>query len=425
MKERLAGLLYAVRANFWFIPTILALAAIVGALIVVEMDVAIQRRSFIPLHMSIESARLALSTVAGSMITIASLVFSMTLVSLTSVSQQLGPRILMRFMDDRPTQIVLGVFIATFLFSLIILMRVGDDEQAGVVPGLGVTLSAGLAIASLGGMIQFFDHVAKRIQADALIGELGRDLKTSVREYVARTKSEAHSLTEVDEQSIARYFLRTDRVLTVKQPKSGYLARLDAMGLCQICEPEDLIVRVEAWPGKFVLEGEAILTVASGPDASNAPSAATGGRLASLMLVADKRTPEASIEFEIDALVEVALRALSPGINDPFTAIACIDHLADGLRLLAMARDGRLVTRDHHGKSRVLHPEQPFDLYLRRAFEPIIDAAGDNKLVLARMAQLIRKLIDLEPENAALQALKALQNDRILHRQETVAEQPT
>ena len=233
MKARLIRLLHVVRTNFWFIPMALAVFAIAASMIVIELDVTIQRHSWIPLHMSIESARLVLSTIAGSMITIASLVFSMTLVALTSVSQQLGPRILQRFMDDRPTQFALGIFIATFLFALILLMRVGDDARDGVVPGLGVTLSAGLAIVALGTMIHFFHHVAKRLQADALIAELAGDLQVAVRAYVERTHSETHSISGDKAAEMQKLFEKASRTRAVKQRESGYLRRLDGAGLCQ------------------------------------------------------------------------------------------------------------------------------------------------------------------------------------------------
>ncbi len=403
MKDRLTGLLYIVRTNFWFIPTILAVLAVAGALLVIELDVAIQRQSFIPLHMTIESARLALSTIAGSMITIASLVFSMTLVSLTSVSQQLGPRILLRFMDDRPTQVVLGIFIATFLYSLIVLMRVGDDERSGVVPGLGVTIAAGLAIAALGGMIHFFDHVAKRIQADSLIGELSRDLQASTQDLVARANSQSHLPAPEEEEKVENLFSDEQRVILVKQPQSGYLRRLNASDICRVAEQQNLVVRVEVLPGQFVLQDQIVLKAAK-KDLKNS-SEGIEDQLACLMLVADKRTPEATIEFEIDALVEVALRALSPGVNDPFTAIACIDHLSDGIRLLATGGTNRFVTRDSQDTVRLVHQPQPFERYSKRVFDPIVDAARDNQLVLGHIERVLATLTELQPEPSALDEL--------------------
>ena len=400
MKDRLASLLYTVRTNFWFIPTVLAVLAVFGALLVIELDVAIQRQSIVPLHMTIESARLALSTIAGSMITIASLVFSMTLVSLTSVSQQLGPRILLRFMDDRPTQIVLGIFIATFLYSLIVLMRVGDDEQAGIVPGLGVTIAAGLAIAALGGMIHFFDHVAKRIQADSLIGELSRDLQVSSENFAAKTNSPSHLLAAEDEEEITNLFADEPNVLLIKQPKSGYPRRLNTSEIRSIAEQEGLVVSVEVLPGQFVLQDQIVLK-AAGREAKSLPDN-IDDQLGCLMLVADKRTPEAAIDFEIDALVEVALRALSPGVNDPFTAIACIDHLADGLRVLATSNVRRLVERDDQDKVRIVQHSQPFQHYSSRAFDTIINSARGNQLVLTHIEQVIASLAQLQHEGTAL-----------------------
>jgi len=406
MTGRLTSLLYAVRTNFWFIPTGLAVLAIAASLMVVELDVAIQRQTWVPLHMSIESARLVLSTIAGSMITIASLVFSMTLVALTSVSQQLGPRILQRFMDDRPTQFALGIFIATFLFALILLMRVGDDARGGVVPGLGVTLSAGLAIVAIGTMIHFFDHVAKRLQADALIGELARDLQAAAQEYVGRTHSDARSLAPDAAARIEKRFDQADCTMAVKQLLSGYLRRVDGARLCRLGAQEDLIMRVEVRPGQFVLADQAVLTVAY-HEGARLPDDIEN-QLGCLMRVAEKRMPEATIEFEIDALVEVALRALSPGVNDPFTAIACVDHLADGMRLLATGKDHYLADRDTDDVVRVIHKLTPFREHLDRAFGPVIAAASGNEMVLRHMARAMEQLKALGGRKSVMDALEDL-----------------
>lgn len=411
MRDTLAGLIYAIRTNFWFIPTLLAVIAVIAGVLVVELDVAINRESLIPLYMSIESARLALSTIAGSMITIASLVFSMTLVALTMVSRQLGPRLLLRFMDDRPTQVVLGIFIATFLFSLIVLLRVGDDAHAGVVPGLGVLLSATLAIAALGGMFHFFDHVSKRIQADSMIGELGHDLQQAIEQFVEQSQSGNHVPTAADEAEIARCFLRNDRIMKIHQPQSGYLRRLHTVSLTSLCHDEDLILRTEIRPGQYVLEGQHVLTAASRTTPTHEWSDDIEKRLAKLMVVSGKRMPEATIEFEVDALVEVALRALSPGVNDPFTAMACIDQLSNGARLLMSIEKAQIVTRDSDETVRIIHTPEPFERLLKRSFEPVIEAADGNRMVRARIRKSIDELIALQPPKPNREALETLRDN--------------
>ena len=130
--------------------------------------------------------------------------------------------------------------------------------------------------------------------------------------------------------------------------------------------------------------------------------------LARLMLVADKRMAEATIEFEIDALVEVALRALSPGVNDPFTAMACVDHLADGMRLLATGKEHCLANRDADDVVRVIHKLATFREHLERAFGPILAAASDNEMVLGHIERAVGQLEALGGSESVIEALKDL-----------------
>ena len=402
MRVDLTGWLYVLRSSFWLIPSLMGLAAIIAAFAVLEADVALGDRSltFPPgMTMPIESARLALSTIAGSMITIASLVFSMTLVALTLVSQQLGPRILMLFMDDRETQIMLGLFVATFVFALIVLLRVGDEEIVGRVPALAVVCTAGLAIFALGMMIRFIHHIATRIQADVLIAELGRDL-ISATERFAKHENE-HQLSDDDLRKIET---RTGSMTSISLPISGYLRRLDSVAACTLAHENGLVLRMIARPGEFILSGTPIFSVVL-DDEEKAVSDDLHSELCALAMVGDRRTPEASVEFELAALVEVALRALSPGINDPFTASACIDRLADGLRTLMRRSTEQRVTCDQSGIIRVIHPSEPFDRYLSVAYDAISEMGRSNPITLSKLKSVLSDLEHIADNDHQKEAL--------------------
>ena len=411
MRIDLKAWLYAMRASFWAIPIVMALAAIVAAFAIMEADLAIGRKqlTFPPaMTMPIESARLALSTIAGSMITIASLVFSMTLVALTLVSQQLGPRILLFFMDDRETQIMLGLFVATFIFALIVLLRVGDEALGGRVPSLAVLLTAGLAIFALGMMTRFIHHIATRIQADVVIAALGRDLKAAASGFADQGADSgkaagADELEQIDKQ------LSGDALTHVALETSGYLRRMDTDTACSLACEHDLLIAMQVRPGQFVLAGTPILAVCS-----NNGDADLGNDLqrdiACLVTVGERRTPEASVEFEISALVEVALRALSPGINDPFTACACIDRLAVGL-LHLMDRDSeRRVHRDDDGVIRVVHTAEPFSRYLSSAFDAIAHAGRNQPVVLEKLSATLASLEQIAGEKTHKTEIKRLRD---------------
>ena len=391
MKVLIFRLLTAVRSNFWFIPSLLTLSAIAGAFALLEADFALREQGFLAQFvMPIESARLALSTIAGSMITMASLVFSMTLVALTLVSQQLGPRILMRFMDDRPTQVVLGLFVATFLFALIILIRTGEEAYAGRVPGIAVVVTATLAVLSLGAMIHFIHHIATRLQADVLVSELGRDLRAAASSLSPGAAGIGEYVPKREQQSLNALF-EDHAIGHVSATASGYLLQLDTETAVGLAQAPDLVIRMDARPGQFVLQDEPVMTLATRAAESEVSSALTE-KLERLIVVGPRRTPEASVEFEIDALVEVALRALSPGINDTFTATTCVDRLCDGLRCLMQRDSEQRVVRDPDGVVRFMHAPEPFSRYLSKAFGPICYAADDNPMVLEKLLHSIERL---------------------------------
>lgn len=412
MRARLQRLIFAIRTNFWFIPTLISIAAVLAAYLMIQVDYGLSRdpelTQRLPTRMEVESARLALSTIAGSMITVSTLVFSMTLVALTTVSQQLGPRIIMRFMDDRPIQIVLGTFVAAFLFSLILLMRVGDQAVEGEVPGIGVTTAAALAVLALAAMITFFDHVARRVQADAMINELGNELDRAAEEFVS-PHDNAKRYPDPQELAALTAEFETRQLLCIAAPGSGYLRTIDADSLASFATRHELVVRIEKRPGEFVLSGEPVMSAASNGQGSNAPPEKLEEDLVEWLYVGGRRTPEASIEFEIRALVEVALRALSPGINDPFTAIACIDNLADGLRVLAQRTEPYRVHRDSDGNIRVLHAPEPFERYLELGYRPIAQAARGMTIVINRLREALAELhdrVEHESHRAAIDEMR-------------------
>lgn len=387
--------LFRIRSNFWFLPILMGLAALLVANGLMEAREMFRGDVFATSRwaMSIESARLALSTIAGSMITIATLVFSMTLVALTLVSQQLGPRIMFLFMEDRETQVILGLFIATFIFALMILLRIGDEALVSRVPVMAVILTVCLALFSLGMMIRFIHHIATRIQADVLIAELGSDLNEAAQEFVDRQNNE-HEAADKDELKVVEETFEREDILDLWLPRSGYLHRIQQASCCAFAADNNLILKIIARPGQFVLAGTPIMRVASSRGAGEQFDNLKK-ELSALITVGRRRTPEASIEFEISALVEVALRALSPGLNDPYTAIACVNRLGDGLRMLMARRSEQRVSRDAGGNIRVIHAAEPFSRYLSVAFGAVVEAGTGQKLVTERMITILAELENL------------------------------
>lgn len=185
MRIRLLNLWEHIRVSFWFIPALMIVAVIVFAVNMIALDrkIGFEPERFWGFMYSVdpEGARSILSTVAGSMITVAGVTFSITIVVLNLASSQFGPRLLRNFMQDRSTQAVLGTFIATFIYCLLVLRSVHTSSLSFFVPHLSVTVGVVLAIANVGVLIFFIHHIARSIQADRVVASISRELENNIR----------------------------------------------------------------------------------------------------------------------------------------------------------------------------------------------------------------------------------------------------
>ena len=316
----------------------MALAAIALSFLLVQVDswlgVAAVRDFGWLYTFGPEGARAILSAIAGSMITVAGLTFSITMLTLQLASSQFGPRLLRNFMADRGNQIVLGTFIATFVYCLLVLRTVRGTEGSSFVPHIAVAFGVLLALASIAVLIYFIHHIATSIRIETLLADLAEETHAAVdRLYPERLGHEPPSADDKPvEDLIPSGFDRDARPLRVEA--SGYVQRVDVEALMRLATEHDLVMRIDARPGRFVTERDAILT-AYPPDRVSDDVAA---ELRAAFVVDKERTPEQDLEFSMRRIVEIAQRALSPGINDPTTALYCIDRLGETL--------GRLAGRD-------------------------------------------------------------------------------
>jgi uncharacterized membrane protein len=390
---------HSLSGSFWFIPSLMAVATIIVAAFLVDTELSLDKplseSTALQKAISIDSARSILSTIAGAIITVISLVFSMTLVALTLVSQQLGPRILQQFMNDRVTQVVLGLFVSTFIFALIVQTRM--DQAGGRVPSFAVLLTSFLAVVCLGAIVHFIHHIARRIQADVIVAELGRALNASCRTRVERGHEHGTKPATFADEDEARKLLEqfeADEILEIAAPRSGYLNLVDEQALAAVAEKNGLLVRIDVPIGSFCLKGTPVFSVVSGSDDLDSDLRRQLGELVTLDA---QRTAESSVEFNLNALVEIALRALSPGINDPFTAMTCIDRLTDSLRILLDMKSGLRVVRQME-EVRVIYAPRDYDQYLAMAFSPIRQAGARDAQVLLHLSKSLTALKRLAPK---------------------------
>ncbi len=386
---KLRALWEGLRSSLWLIPTLMLMMAILLAFGMLTLDEFLRARFSGRISLvyngGAEGARALLSSVAGSMITVAGVAFSMTVVALTLASQQFGPRLLRNFMRDRGNQIALGTFIATFVYCLLILRAVRGSDTTGSIPHASVTGGLVLAVASLGVLIYFIHHVTNSIRASTIVAAVGRDLDDAIERLfpshmgvAAPEGSELTTMTTIPDAWNCRSAFVTAH-------DTGYLQAIDSETLMRVAVTEDLVLDLPCRPGHFVQNGDVLLT--GWP--KERMTDAVIKKLNDAFILGDERTPLQDVEFCMNQLVEIAVRALSPGTNDPFTAIASIDRL--GLALCKLAcREFPLPYRyDQNACLRVITKPITFSGVTETAFNQIRQYGRGSVAVTIRLIETI------------------------------------
>jgi uncharacterized membrane protein len=335
-------------------------------------------------------ASLVLGTIAGSMITIAGVVFSMTLVALSLASSQLGPRLLRNFMRDTTNQAVLGTFVATFVYCLLVLRTVRRAEETLFVPHLSVTIGVLFALASLGVLIYFIHHVSVSIQADEVVARIGKELIEGIDRLFPEQKGRGptrpateSSAAALSSAGLPASFDREAR--PVAADGDSYVQVIDADALMTLATQEDVLLRVERRPGQYVVAGRPLVMVWPGDRVTEELAA----RVNSTFALGNQRTSAQDLEFGVNQLVEIAVRALSPGINDPFTAVACVDRLGSALYRLARRDMPSPYRFDEQHRLRVVAAPVSFAGMVDAALNQIRQSARSNAAVTIRLLETI------------------------------------
>lgn len=363
--------------SFWFVPLIIASGALGLALLLVELH----RPVAASIGPDADGARAILSTIAGSMMTVVGVTFSMTLVALTLAAGQYSSRVLRNFMRDRVTQVALGAFAGMFVYCVIVLRAVRETEEGrGGVPDLAVSVGVAMATASIGVLIYFIHHVASSIQASTIIARIADETLAVVDRQFPSLDADAPWAPPMPDDLADRPWQ------PVRAPRSGYLENLDPDVLFQFARARRTTVRVERGIGSFVVEGTPLVSVVW----EEAPDTADADRLRAAFTIGRHRTAEQDCAYGIRKLVDMAMRALSPGIDDTTTAVMCVDYLSAILARIA-ARPTPSPLRFERAEDgappalRVIGVEQPFGPFVDTAFDQIRAFAGANAGVLLRL----------------------------------------
>lgn len=370
------------RASFWFTPTLIVVGSLVAAALLVEAD-AWQEADLSDWSPRLfgagaEGSRAMLSAIATSMVTVAGVVFSITIVALSLTSTQYSPRVLRNFMRDAPTQAVLGVFLGIFAYCLVVLRTIRGGDEGVFIPSLAVMGGIVYALVGTGVLIYFIHHVALSIQAASILQRIAADTERAIDLMFPQQVGSAAGGEEAADVQLPSQWT------AVAADRSGYLQAVDTTRLLRLASEGDRVVRLLPSIGAYVSEGEGVLEV-SGPVPGEQDRALLRGCLA----LGRQRTLEQDAAFGFEQLVDVALRALSPSLNDPSTARMCLNALGTLLARLA----GRTIPspfRFEHGTLRVIAPTLDFGETVAATLRPILRYGGGDPGVIASAIDAVR-----------------------------------
>lgn len=375
-------ILYELRGGFLLLPTaVAALIVLIGmALVGVEQNsasVAAWAARFVwtvPREAGVAQGLLA--TIAGAIMTVLSVVYSVLLLVLTFTSIQFSPRVIVTFMRDRINQFTLGMFLGSFTHCLATLPRV-HDRNTEFIPTIAVSFAILLATGSLGCLVLFVHNMALSLQVNSIVSRIAADTLQVLADVCAPTPP------------ITRRPVRQEgETLAVVCPRSGYIQFFDTRALVAAAERDDVAIRIHRGIGQFVTKGSAIATVEGQVRAKKRLSR----RIARAIHYGPVRTLEDDVEFGLLQLVDIGLKAVSPAVNDPSTAILCVDYLGEVLAAAAGSRDPRSEIATEGGSLRLVIPTWTFARLLDIAFDQLPRYARADVAVSLR---ILRALSDV------------------------------
>ena len=357
---------------------ILAFAMVAAALPIAELGLAPRASAWLATEPA--SAQVILGTIAGSMMTVVSVVYSILLVALSLASMQFSTRVLGGMMRSRVSQNVLGLFAGTFVYCLLLLRAVHVDPTPQV-PGIALSLALALALTSLGGLVYFIHYIVQAIQAYHLVDRIAADTEAVIDTVFAETNLATNEVIPAPRQ--------IDAVAVVAET-SGYIQAVDIEGLRRLVPPGGRVI-VAHGMGAFVSRGLPMAFVEGGVVSPDAVRAAFD--------IGPVRTLQDDVEFGVRQIVDIALKAISPAINDPSTAATCIDHLGRLLIRLAgrsapaSQRDGLVVPQPTH-----------VDL-IDLAFEQIRQYGKGDMAIALRLLRVLGDIASVTRDRVALERL--------------------
>jgi uncharacterized membrane protein len=386
MRIRLLNLWDHFRGSFWFLPTVMVSIAVVASVVFPAIDH--WGTDWIEGHLpwsltSKQVSQVLLSNIGSAMLTVAGIVFSLTVLILSNASSSYGSRVLRSYMQDPVTQFAIGAFVAPSLYCFLLLRHLGNEQTD--VPHLSVAVGIAFTVFNFGVLIYFVHHVALAIQAPQIIKSLSGELVASMNvlfpEALGDSDGEEHSHEELQQ-------FNEQPATSVLSKKEGYLQVVDTDRLLELAVKHDVVILLERRTGDFITLEQSIARIS---EMEEVPLELIK-QVNESLYVGSRRTPRQDVECAVLELVEVAVRALSPGINDPFTAVNCIDYLSAALSRLAGRTIPSPYRYDKDHKLRVIAFPFTFSGVIDASFNQIRQCGSGMASVLIRLLERLTVL---------------------------------
>jgi uncharacterized membrane protein len=395
------------KVSFWFAPLVMSLGAILLAWVMYSVDErvpneALQDSRFV-LSGTPGEMRSALLNMAGTVLATAGVVFTLLTLPLSTVAAQYGSRLLRVFLGDRTTQFVLGMFVGTFVYCIAAALSIPPVTVQPEGPQLTATLAVYLMLATFATLILLVQHISTMLQAPNIAAAAGVELREVISADISGVTGSNDGKGGIDgegefdgrggfdgEAGLDGEGSET-RPYPVRARRTGYVQYVDADILRTLAEEKNLVIRLLHKPGRHVRSGAVLALVVAGQP--GAPAGRVDEQASNLMRrafqIGNGRTPTQDLEYAVNQLAEMAVRAMSPAINDPFTAMTCLDHMGDGLVMFLQRGERGSHYYDRSGKLRLVFEPVTFGELLGAAFDMLRHASCDNASVLLHMLAVI------------------------------------
>jgi uncharacterized membrane protein len=404
------------RTSFWLVPALMAAGALLLSLATVALDHRLESGDWSGTWWLYgggpEGARSVLSVLASSMITVVGVVFSIMMVVLSLAAQQYGPRLLRNFMRDTITQCVLGVFVATFFYCLMVLRTIRSEAQQEFVPQISVTIGIAFSLISLSVLIYFIHHVSVSIHIGEIISRVQGELLSAIDSIFPESLGKDEREVDVgsDQQHLPANFEQDAAPLLAD--RAGYVEAIEDTELLDAAGQHDLLIRLQVQPGDFLLPEQCVASVWPAHHLSDD----VRKLLRKAIILGDQRTSVQDIRYALGQQADVAIRALSPGINDPLTAIACLEHLGEALCRIEGRRMPSPLRYDDQGVLRVVASPVAFERMIDASIGIVREYAGQSPTVTAKILEVLFRLAKRarrrEHRQALLEQLDAIAENK-------------